>query len=294
MASNNSKNSTSGKDVDETTPNAENTQPAGESTKPKEESTDVIQLKQATLNLLKKNEELEAQLEAFKQTQTAKSNPQSSEEIELLKSQVASLKGMIEGMGMIAPTVMGNMDPLKAKWARRKPSHKDVQDTYVTFSARAVAYVITAYTRNNVLHEAPFKAIEFKYAGSDIRRNGRESEVVNFCTYSTNLKEEIEFIRNSPLYGLEFSENINKVVSADAKLLNRMTAILTKLRALPLEHLIPMAKAEGLDVNQMGNDDMALELSVRIAAREENIEREQVSKRMQENAASLVRTSHSQ
>lgn len=269
-----------------------NTVEGNSANNPAEGQEDILKLKKEFLSLIKKNEELSAKIAEMEASKLDTPSVQNSGELTVLKEELANLKGIIAGMGHVAPTITGGMDPLRVKWANRKPTHKDIQDTYVTFSARAVAYVITAYSKNNVLYEAPFKAIEFKYAGSDIRKNGRESEVVNFCTYSTNLKEEIEFIRNSPLYGVEFSENLNKIVSEDAKMLNRMSSTLARLRTLSLEHLIPMAKNEGLDVNNMGNDDIALELAIRISNRELSMERELTQKRMAENIASLQRTHH--
>lgn len=144
----------------------------------------------------------------------------------------------------------------------------DVQDKTVTFSARGVIYVTSSYTLDNVLHIAPFKPIKFVFAGSDRRMAGKEADIINYCVYSTNIIKEIEFLRNHPLFGLEFSENLNTIISADAKRLARLTSIVSRFRSLSMEVLIPMAQRAKIDVARLTREDIVMELASQAAAME--------------------------
>ncbi len=103
-----------------------------------------------------------------------------------------------------------------------KPRYKpvppdDFQETGVTFSCRQVYLVIGSYLDHKGMEVMPpYKLFKFQYAASDIRKDGMESRVINSCTFTTHLKEEIKFLRNHPLHGITFFENLNDTMKSEA------------------------------------------------------------------------------
>ena len=164
---------------------------------------------------------------------------------------------------------------------------EDVQDRMVTFSARGTCYVTSSYDLENVRYYAPFKPIVFKFAGSDRRRVGKEEDIINYCVYSTNIKKEIEYLRNHPLFGWQFSENLNDMISADARKLAKMTTMVTRYRGMSMEVLLPMAQRSGLNIAKMGREEMVMELASKAIAQEEKVEREHYERSLQMAAAGI-------
>lgn len=103
-----------------------------------------------------------------------------------------------------------------------KPHYKpvpsgDFQEVGVTFSCRQVYFVIGSYLDAKGMEiMPPYKLFKFQYAASDIRKDGMESKVVNSCTFTTHLKAEMKFLRDHPLHGIKFFENMNDTMNADA------------------------------------------------------------------------------
>jgi len=148
------------------------------------------------------NKKLKEELEKAKQSPVAA--PDTS--VEQLKAQVDFLAKQI------ASGAAGG----KLKF--REPTAADLvpEGEEVTFTARNVLYVVASYRDYRGIEKMPpHKLIVFQYAASDIRKDGREETVKNFCQYTTNLKTEIEFLRGHPMYGIAFSENTNEVMDED-------------------------------------------------------------------------------
>jgi hypothetical protein len=108
--------------------------------------------------------------------------------------------------------------PAGAKLRFREPNAADLVQVgeEVTFTARNVLYVVASYRDHRGLEKMPpHKLIVFQYAASDVRREGKEETVKNFSQYTTNLKTEIEYLREHPYYGIAFSENTNEMMDED-------------------------------------------------------------------------------
>jgi len=101
-----------------------------------------------------------------------------------------------------------------------KPVYKpvpadDFQEEGVIFSCRKVFYVIGSYLDHRGMEVMPpYKLITLHYASSDRRKEGHEEAIVNSCTFTTHLKAEIEFLRNHPMYAIEFFESLNATMGA--------------------------------------------------------------------------------
>lgn len=146
------------------------------------------------------NKKLKAELASRKEAGSA---APSQDTIEQLKAQVDLLsKQVVTGA-------------LGGKLKFREPTAADLvpEGEEVTFTARNVLYVVASYRDHRGIEKMPpHKLIVFQYAASDVRKEGREDTVKNFCQYTTNLKTEIEFLRDHPFYGITFSENTNEML----------------------------------------------------------------------------------
>jgi len=182
--------------------------------------SDIVDDVKTKRELYKKDQELEKleeqnallqeEIDAIRATKTkeAKSTVPDNEILVKLQAQVE----------MLSKQVMTGQKTPEGKLIFRQPTAADlVEDSKeATFIARNVFYVVGSYTDHNGIEVyPPHKIIIFNYASSDIRKEGRESEILNFSTYTTNLKTEIEFLRNSPYYGISFSENTNEMAKED-------------------------------------------------------------------------------
>jgi hypothetical protein len=164
--------------------------------------------------LLKVQEQLE-KAEEEKQKLTAQLT-----ELKNKPAAVAPDSGTIEQMkaqiDMLSKQVSAG--PAGAKLRFREPNAADLVQVgeEVTFTARNVLYVVASYRDHRGLEKMPpHKLIVFQYAASDVRREGKEDTVKNFSQYTTNLKTEIEYLREHPYYGIAFSENTNEMMDED-------------------------------------------------------------------------------
>ena len=131
------------------------------------------------------------------------------------KSVIANLLQKVEALekqSQYVPTIDGK----KPKYRERDP--KDLLDDTVTFTARCVLKAIPGYRDPNGREViAPYEIILLTFAASDIRQDGREDDIVNFCNYTTAWGPEIEFLRNHPEYGTTFGENMNEVAGHNVR-----------------------------------------------------------------------------
>lgn len=127
----------------------------------------------------------------------------------------------------------------------RDPKPEDILDDgeAVTFIARCVTYVVPSYMDDNGIEViAPHKMIVFRYASSDIRQDGKEESVINFCQYTTKLKTERDFLRAHPQYGLMFSESMNEVASFDHKEFEFKARVASEVASMSPESIFEHAR----------------------------------------------------
>jgi hypothetical protein len=153
-----------------------------------------------------KIEELEKELEALR------NKPSSAvvvaPDMELLNKLQAQVDLLSRQVGMA---------PQAGALKFRQPTPADLQDEAITFTARTVIYIVASCLKNGIEYLPPHKLIIFQYAASDVRKEGREEQIKNFSQYTTNLKTEIEYLRNHPFYNIAFSENTNDMMQQDTK-----------------------------------------------------------------------------
>lgn len=209
------------------------------------EGVDDVKVKRA---LYEKNQEIDAK----------------NEEVELLKKELAAAKAVLAeskdlsvshvpdyGIEQLKAQVemmqrqMIGPAPLGSKLLFREPTTTDLvpEGEEVTFIARSVLYVVASYRDYRGLEKLPpHKLIIFTYAASDIRKEGREEQVLNFSQYTTNLKTEIEFLRGHPYYGIAFSENTTEMANEDVHEINYRIRAATQLAAITPEAIFQRAE----------------------------------------------------
>jgi hypothetical protein len=221
-----------------------------------------------------------------KGNQPATSNALSAENVpQAWVERMAQLEGMVKVLSGKPSSVSINSG--KPKEWETPITKEDIQEKVVTFSARGTCYVTSSYDLDNVRHVAPFRPIRFVFAGSDRRRVGKEEDIINYCVYSTNVIKEIEFLRAHPLFGLQFSENLNDMISADAKQLAKMTAVVSRFRNMSMDVLLPMAQRERLNVAKMNREDIVMELASRTVSQELKAERDHYMRSLEAAAAGI-------
>jgi len=195
--------------------------PAG-SVKPPTMSKKEIQLAKEVRDLKEKLEEANKETPVEETKAEAKSVP-AAEEVRIPsvqdERQVAEINDLRAQLELLSNQIMKQqslLDPSKARYKPVPPS--DFQDEGVTFSSRRVFLIIGSYLdKKGVEVMPPYKLFKLQYAASDIRKDGMEDSIVNFCEFTSHLKAEIKFLRDHPLYGIEFFENLNETMASDSR-----------------------------------------------------------------------------
>lgn len=186
--------------------------PAGSKLNP-----EVQKLQEQIKKLERENQEKEMKLQTL-DNRDQEEAPAVSDELSLV---IANLQQEIENLKKRGSGQTVVVDPNAKKGPQRRPPTPDdlVEDEKArTYVARSVIKVIPGYMDQNGIEViSPHKVIRFDYAASDIKKDGKEDNIINFCTYTTRLKTEIEFLESHPEYGITFSQNMNEVAGHDAK-----------------------------------------------------------------------------
>jgi hypothetical protein len=192
---------------------------------PKPEATDFDVILKQTEEIAKLKGQLELQDKAASE----------NSEMAALKAQVGLLTTLV--------SQTQTTDSTGKKLLFKPVPANDYQDKAVTFTARAVFYIIASY-RNNKGMEIfpPYKLLKFQYAASDRRMDGKEEEIINFSTFTTHLKAEIKFLREHNLYGITFSENANTIINEDVRKQEYRTRAAQAVSAMSEEAVIGKAR----------------------------------------------------
>jgi hypothetical protein len=166
--------------------------------------------------LQKKLKEKERQIE---QLEMKTKNIDSAPSNEML-SVIEDLKHRLDEVerAKAVPQTVSVLDSKKSKYTPPRPEDILSEKDAVTFTARNVMYIMSGYQDDAGIDRLPpHKLIIFRYAASDMKQDGPEATITNFCQYTTRLKTEIDFLRNAPQYGLMYSDNMNEVANYDQK-----------------------------------------------------------------------------
>jgi len=138
---------------------------------------------------------------------------------------------------------------------------------WVTFAVHRIYDVIVADVRHGKAIRAPFNKIEFMIQGTKIRKDGKESQVTNYATYTCKSKKELDFLKNHSQYNIRFFDRINKAISVDAHKAGILSRNMTVLNAMNQHSIIKYAQ----QYNVPFSDDLSTmrsELALRMTEKE--------------------------
>lgn len=161
-----------------------------------------------------------------------------------------------------APAVIQAVMPDKKEFGEgvRNIPPDDFDPKGATFVAYGLGIIVSSYMKDGAERLAPYnKGCQFNYDCSDRRVNGKEEHYIHICKFSTKSKKEIEFIRESPQYGISIFESARKVVNSDPEVVAKMASATSMIENLRQDNLFARANSLGIDVAQ-GYDKVKAEL----------------------------------
>ena len=206
------------------------------------------------VKLLKEKRELTRRMEEYEKTiaelqEKAKQNSEkistaNDDAIKELQAQIKLLsqqKGQDSGKSYADRTLQDYFRPVE-------PSDVLPDDQIVVYHARKISYTIASYVdKYGVERYPPHKIIVFDYAGHDIRKDGNEMSIRNYCTYKTALKSEQEYLDSHPLFGITFSSNSRDVSRMDVLNTEFIIAAHNQLDKLAPEEIIRRARDKNIE-----------------------------------------------
>lgn len=209
-------------------------------------------LKNENEKLAREIAELKAKAEEQPEVKQVEAAPAIGADAQLLSTLQAQVK-------LLSDQVMMQQSSIADGRPRFKPvPPEDFQEEGVTFTARTVFYLIGSYLDHKGVEVIPpYKLIKLQYASSDRRKEGHEETIVNSCAYTTHLKAEIEYLRDHPLCGIDFHENINDTMKANSIYVEFRVKAANQVIAMTDENVINNCHQKGVQgVNNTGIKDL--------------------------------------
>jgi hypothetical protein len=203
------------------------------------------------------------------QENTGNGNPVSMEQLEALQKEIEKLKKQgpapapatdNELMSLLVDKLVARDEPARTGQFQfdRQYTEADIdpddlltESERVTFVAHKVGYVIADDKRNGRAVQAPFDVIVFKYNSTKQVKNGRETDLINLCTYTCSSKKELEWLRNHSLFRITFFDKISTAMSSDVDRAQRLAGHMMRLQNIGQHRLVEMAKQRDIEPGDM-------------------------------------------
>lgn len=134
-----------------------------------------------------------------------------------------------------------------------------------TFTCYGNGYLIVDDVRQGQPVRTPYNRIfKFKFQGSRVTEIGRTETYSSFCSFTTNSKKEITWMRAHTLYNIEFFEDTKMAMSVNAQKVQITARIVRTIAALDQPEILRRAKTLGIP---LGGDIRVIigEIAVRLA-----------------------------
>jgi len=155
----------------------------------------------------------------------------------------------------------------------------DIDERGVVFTSYGVGFlIIDKRTKLGTIERTPYnRKFQFVYQGSKTVQIGRDKQRSSFCTFRTQSKKEIKWLRDHPHYGILFYENTNLAMCADARLMEIAARKISEINSLDQSRLLQRAKAAGIPIG--GNiaeikTNLALKLAKELMISEERSQKQ--------------------
>lgn len=193
-------------------------------------------LQEENRKLRLEKEALEMKLASVDRAPAVQESNETDAVIENLKLQVEALARKADQ----APIYRA--DGKKEKYRPVTPD--DIQEDSVTFYSRCTYKVVSGHMdEHNREILPPHKIIKMQFAASDIRQDGKEQEILNFCSYTTKLKSEIEYMRSNPEYGIVITEGMKEAAGHNVKEYQFKTRAAEQVASMSPESIVDHARA---------------------------------------------------
>lgn len=126
---------------------------------------------------------------------------------------------------------------------------KDYDSRGATFTCYGNGYLIVDDVRQGNPVRTPYNRIfKFKFQGAKVTIIGRTESYSSFCSFRTNSKKEIAWMRAHTLYNIEFFEDTKRAMSVDAQKAQITVRIVRTITALDQPEILRRAKSLGISL----------------------------------------------
>ena len=216
-------------------------------------------------------------------------DPATRELIEKLQGEVTALKSkyessllakLVEEVGGRTNTPSAAGDDGQFKFNRTyTESDIDKNDIleekdWVTFVCHKVYHYICDDKRHGKSIQAPFDIISFKYDSTRQIKGGRETELIQMCTYTCKSVIERDWLREHSTFGVVFFDRMKGTeYSRDFEKSKALSTQMVALQNIGQQDLITMARKRGLNP---GEGDLAsLRASIAISVVDERFSKKE-------------------
>lgn len=126
---------------------------------------------------------------------------------------------------------------------------KDYDSRGATFTCYGNGYLIVDDVRQGQPVRTPYNRIfKFKFQGSKVTTIGRTESYSSFCSFTTNSKKEIVWMRAHTLYNIEFFEDTKRAMSINAQKAQITAKIVRTITALDQPEILRRAQSLGISL----------------------------------------------
>jgi hypothetical protein len=128
----------------------------------------------------------------------------------------------------------------------------DYDEEGVTFCAPFTGYVISDDKRQGHRVMLPYNKpyIVFEFQGSRPIQEGKHVKLMNLCTYRSQSKKEIEWIRNYTFFNTIVYESTRGVMNFDVLKAQKLAKIMTNITNWEMPQVIARCKEYGVPIDQ--------------------------------------------
>jgi hypothetical protein len=123
-----------------------------------------------------------------------------------------------------------------------------LEDDWVVFAVHKIYDIIVGDKRHGKQIRAPFEPIEFIIQGSKIVKNGKESSITNFATYTCKSRKELDWLKNHTQYNIRFFDSVKGAISSDSKKATLLSKNMNLLSSMNQHQIYRYAQDHNVDI----------------------------------------------
>ena len=148
----------------------------------------------------------------------------------------------------------------------------DYDEKGATFTSYGNGYLIVDDVRRGYAVRTPYgRLFKFRFQAGRITRVGRVDNYSSFCSFTTHSKKEIEWLRNHSRYRIEFYEDTNLALDANARKIGIASKIHKMVEAMEQDQILSRAKTYNIPI---GGDLGDIKTTLSLAMADEEMQRQ--------------------